>query len=75
MINPDKLALIQTIIDNCPSNSMRTIRGRKALAARISSAIGMYIGRVEAFVDEMDGLDLSVYEERQLFMDFLYRGL
>ena len=75
MTDPDKLALIQDIVDRCSRHSLRTARSRKVLASRIGSAIGMYLGRVEDFIDEMDGLDLSLVEDRQLFMDFVYRGL
>jgi hypothetical protein len=54
---------------------LRTARGRRVLASRIGNAIGMYSNRVEEFMDEMDGLDLSNREERQLFMDLVWHGL
>jgi hypothetical protein len=75
MINPDKLALVYSILCSVSPHALRTARGRRILASRISSQIGMYLGRVEEFIDEMDGLDLSLEEERQLFMDLAWRGL
>lgn len=75
MTDPHKINIIQSIIDTCSSHTLRTSRSRKALAIRIAGAISMYSGRVEDFIREMDGLDLSNSDERQLFMDFIILGL
>ena len=75
MTDSSKLAKIKGILALYGSNPLRSAKGRKILARRIGNEIGMYHSRVEEFLDEMCGLDLSNVEERELFMQFVQLGL
>jgi len=75
MTDQQKLSTLLHIIGTCPPHVMRSRGGRRALARQISVDIGMYLGRVESFVEEMSGLDLSLHEERVLFIELARCGL
>ena len=75
MTDSIKLASIRTIVFDANSNTLWTAKGRKGLAKSISESIGMFENRVHSFVNEMTGLDLGSEEDRQIFMQFVERGL
>jgi hypothetical protein len=75
MTDQQKLSSLAVILQCCSPYALRSRGGRRALSRQISIGLGMYLGRVESFVEEMSGLDLSLPEERDLFLQFAERGL
>jgi hypothetical protein len=75
MIDQQKLSTLLHILEGCSPYILRSRGGRLALSRQISVGVGMYLGRVESFVEEMAGLDLSLVEERDLFIQLAERGL
>jgi hypothetical protein len=75
MTDPQKLSSLAGILQCCPPYALRSRGGRRSLSRQISIGTGMYLRRVEEFVEEMAGLDLSLAEERELFIQLAERGL
>jgi hypothetical protein len=75
MTDQQKLTTILHILERCPPYALRSRGGRRELSRQISIGVGMYLGRVESFVEEMAGLDLSILEERVLFLQLAECGL
>jgi len=75
MLDEGKLAVVMDIVDQFDRHQLYRGAVRRQLGRRISEGIGMYEGRVQSFLGELDGLDWSCDEDYNFFLDYLARGL
>ena len=67
--------LLRSIVDGCNSDTLNTVANRRALASRISDALNVWEDMVLSFLNDMRGLDLSLPEDRESFIQFAILGL
>ena len=75
MLDEGKLAVVMDIVDQFDRRQLYRGAVRRQLGRRISEGIGMYEGRVQSFLGELDGLDWLDDEDYNFFLDYLARGL
>jgi hypothetical protein len=75
MLNENKLATIMDILDQFDRHQLYKKGVRRQLGRRIAEGIGMYEGRVQEFLGELDGLDWQNDDDYNFFIDYLARGL
>ena len=75
MLNENKLAAVMDIVDQFDRHQLYRGAVRRQLGRRIAEGIGMYEGRVQEFLGELDGLDWQNDDDYNFFIDYLARGL
>lgn len=66
----NRLELLQQVVDSSDRYTMRSARGRKALAHRLAHELHLWEEPVQEFVEGMTGLNFFHADDRQTFIQF-----
>jgi hypothetical protein len=75
MLNSEKMDKIMALMENVDRSKLFTRVGRRQLGKKIALEIGMFEGRVQEFMNELDGIDWNREEDYHFFIQYIENGL